>query len=70
MLEVFRINLKDSTRPFKIWATRSILLGLRSKVKDELKDMLKLGVIKSVEIPADWCFSVTIVLKANGGIRM
>ena len=69
MPEVFRINQKDDTRPYKIWAPRSIPLGLRSIVKVELNNRLKLGVIKPVEIPTDWCFVLTIVPKANGGIR-
>ena len=32
--------------------------------------MLKLNVIRPVDVPTEWCFGLTIAFKADGKIRM
>jgi len=70
MPDVFRINLSEDVKPYRLCAPRSIPVGLRDKAKLELDNMLKLEVIEPVEEPTEWCSGLTIAPKANGNIRM
>ena len=44
-------------------------LALRERVKEELDDMEKRGVIRKVEEPTDWVNSMLIIEKAHGSFR-
>ena len=66
----FKIELKEGTKPLKLFAPRTIAAGLKDKAKEELDSMLKQRVIEYVEEPTEWCSGLTIAPKANGGIRM
>ena len=67
---IFKIDLREDTRPFRLCAPRSIPAGLREKAKTEINNMLSLGVIEPIEKPTEWCSGLTIAPKANGAIRM
>ena len=67
---IFKITLREGTKPYRINAPRPIAHGLRDKAHAEIKRMLSLDVIEPVESPTDWCFGLTIAPKANGSIRM
>ena len=70
MPEVFKINLRDDIKTFRLNAPRPIAAGLREKAQEEINKMLKMDVIEPVEQPTDWCSGLTIAPKPNGNIRM
>ena len=49
---------------------RTIPAALRDRVKTELEDMEKRGVIRKVEEPTDWVSSMAIVEKPDGSLRI
>jgi len=49
---------------------RTIPAALRDRVKEELDDMEKRGVVRKVEEPTDWVNSMAIVEKPNGSLRI
>ncbi|CAC5423217.1 unnamed protein product [Mytilus coruscus] len=51
------------------WKKR-IPIALKPKLKTELQRLETLGVIKSVDTPADWVSSLVIVKKPSGKIRL
>ena len=58
---MFRIELEWGTVPRRLISPRSILMGLRDKVKEELDGKITLGVIESVEQLTDWCAPCIVV---------
>ena len=60
------IKLKPDTQPFAITTPRRIPLPMKSKVKEELTRMQKLGVIRKVDKPTNWCAGMVKVPKSNG----
>ena len=50
--------------------TLTIPATLRDRVKEELDDMEKRGVVRKVEEPTDWVNSMAIVEKPNGSLRI
>ena len=53
-----------------LFSPRSIRAVLRDKAKAEIDKILQMEVIEPVEKPTEWCSGLTIVAKANGGIRV
>ena len=49
---------------------RTIPAALCDRVKEELDDMEKRGVVRKVEEPTDWVNSMAIVEKPNGTLRI
>ena len=49
---------------------RTIPAALRDRVKTELEDMEKRGVIRRVDEPTDWVSSMAIVEKPDGSLRI
>ena len=49
---------------------RTIPAALHDRVKEELDDMEKRGVVRKVEEPTDWVNSMAIVEKPNGSLRI
>ena len=43
---------------------------LQPKVKAELQRIEKLGVIRKVEEPTEWCSGIVVVLKPNDNVRV
>ena len=62
--------LIDPTVSPVINAPRTIPAALRKRVKVELDDMEKRGVIRKVEEPTDWVNSMAIVEKPDGSLRI
>ena len=63
------IRLREGAKPFALSAPRRIAVPVM-KVKDELSNMEKLGVIKRVSEPTDWCAGVVVVPKPDGRVRI
>ena len=64
------IELKDGTVPYHISTPRHIPLPMLDKVKDEISRMVRLGVIRKVDQPTEWCHPIVIVGKPNNKIRL
>ena len=65
-----KIKLKEGTIPHQTYNPRHIPLPQEKKVIEELNKMLKLGVIRKIEKPTEWCHPIVAVFKPSGGIRL
>ena len=68
--EKVSIKIKEGTRPHQTYSPRHIPLPLLGMVVAELKRMEKLGVIRQIDQPTEWCHPIVIVSKPCGGIRL
>ena len=66
----YKIQLKEGATPYALYAPRNVPIPLRPKVKEELDQMEKMGVIKKVFKPTSWCAGLVVVPKKSGSIRM
>ena len=66
----FKIMLRKDTEPVRLFSPRSIAAGLREQAKQEIDNMLRDGVIKTVEDARGWCSGLTIAPKPGGKIRL
>ena len=66
----YRIELKDNAQPYAIAAPRAVPVPLRKKVEEELRDMVRRGVIEPVDHATEWCAPMVVVSKKDGGIRI
>ena len=64
------IKLKPDAQSFAIMTPRRIPFPMKSKVKEELARMVKLGVIRKVDKPTNWCAGMVTVPKSNGKLRI
>ena len=60
----------DPTVTLVVNPSRTIPAALRDRVKTELEDMEKRGVIRKVEEPTDWVSSMAIVEKPDGSLHI
>ena len=68
--EMFKIRLTDDAVPFAVSTPRNVPYNYMEKLKTELDQLLKDGVIVPVTEPTDWCSPITVVPKTNDKIRM
>ena len=61
-----RIEIDPNVNPV-IHAARKIPIALQKRLKEELDEMQKKGVIVPVEAPTDWVSSLVVVEKQKGG---
>ena len=66
----YEIKCNPDAQPFAIMTLRLIPLPMKSKVKEELARMEKLGVIRKVDKPTNWCAGMVTVPKSNGKLRI
>ena len=64
------IKVKDGTVPHQTYSPRQIPIPQMKKVITELKRMIKMGVIRKIDKPTEWCHPIVIVTKPNGDIRL
>ena len=64
------ITLKQNARPHCVTTCRRIPFPIMSKVKAELDNMEKAGIISKVTQPTDFCSPIVPVLKKNGRVRI
>ena len=62
--------MRESVRPYAIFTPRNVPIPLRSKVKEELDRMEKMGVIAKVTQPTPWCAGMVVVPKKSGDVRI
>ena len=71
MMEPYDAVLADDAVPYSLTVPRRIAVPLLPKVKSELERMVKLGVIKPMTEPTDWCAGIVVVPKPrNDDIRI
>lgn len=59
------IEIKEDTKPFFQTVPRTVKISLLSKLKKQLNDLLKLGIIKVVDFPTEWCSPIVVVSKKD-----
>ena len=60
----------DPAVPPVIHPPHTLPIALKEKLDQELKRMVKLGIIKPVHEPTDWVNSLVVVEKPNGKLRI
>ena len=65
MPDVFSMSLRGSVDCLRLYALRSIPVGLRDKDKAEVDSMLTLRGIESVKQPTKWCSEHSIASNFN-----
>ena len=63
------IKMKEDISP-KVHPPRKILASLRKKIKEELDNMEKTGVIRKIDEATEWVNSVVVVEKPTGGLTI
>lgn len=57
------VEVKESTNPYFQAVPRTVPIPLLPKLKKELDNLLKLGIIKTVDFPTEWCSPIVVVSK-------
>ena len=66
----YKIKLIEGAKLFTLSVPRCIAILLLPKVKEELEQMTKLGVISKVTEPTEWCAGMVVVPKQGGKVRI
>ncbi|XP_054281249.1 uncharacterized protein K02A2.6-like [Macrosteles quadrilineatus] len=71
----YKIEMKENAVPYAISTPRVVPIPLKTKVKEQLDDMLEKGVIVPVERyqcvnVTDWCAPMVVCAKKGGGVRI
>ncbi|XP_054284365.1 uncharacterized protein K02A2.6-like [Macrosteles quadrilineatus] len=66
----YKIEMKENAVPYAISTPRVVPIPLKTKVKEQLDDMLEKGVIVPVEHATDWCAPMVVCAKKGGGVRI
>ena len=65
-----KIQLQEGAQPYSVHTARRIPIPLLGKVKEELQKMERVGIIKKVDEPTDWCAPIVPVIKPSGSVRI
>ena len=63
--EKFKIELESGCKPCKVPYARHIPMAYKAKLKDELDELVKDGIISPVTIPTDWCSPIVVTKKKS-----
>ena len=66
----YEITIDPDVKPFNLTTPRRIPIPQLPKVKEEHERMEKLGVIREVQEPTDWCSPMVVVPKSNDKVRI
>ena len=66
----YTIKLMDNAKPYALTTPRRIAIPLLPRVKAELERMERMGVIRRVQDPTDWCAGMVVVLKSGDRVRI
>ena len=68
---IIKLNVDDSITPV-IQPPRKILQAMVDPLKQEIKRIMMLGVIRKLDInqATDWCHNLVLVCKPNGKLRV
>jgi hypothetical protein len=70
MPEPYKIRLGENAQPYAVSYPRRVPLPLMPKVKVELERLEKLGVIRPVSKPTEWCAPIVVVPKSSEQVRI
>ena len=62
--------MKDGVKPYAINVPRPIPIHQKQQVKEEIDNMIDLGVIQEAIGPTEWCSPMVIAMKENEKIRI
>ena len=65
-----KIKLKSDATPYCVTTARRVPFPILPNVQQELEKMEKLGVIRPVTEPTEWCAPMVPVRKKNGNVRI
>ncbi|KAI2648690.1 Transposon Ty3-G Gag-Pol polyprotein [Labeo rohita] len=68
--EPIKIELRQDAKPYSLTSPRRVPFPLLPKVEEELRRMLKSGIIEQVTEATDWCAPMVPVKKKNGKVRI
>ena len=68
--EPINIELVDGAKPYQLTTPRRVSIPYLPKLKEELEEMEKIGVIKPVKEPTAWCHPIVVVPKQEDKIRI
>ncbi|XP_053405074.1 uncharacterized protein K02A2.6-like [Mercenaria mercenaria] len=63
------LEIDDTVKPVKM-PVRRVPVAMKEKLKRELNQLEKRGIIAKVDTPTDWVSSLVVVKKANGKLRI
>ncbi len=64
------IETKEGATPYHINAPRRVAIPLVKPLEEELNRMERLGVIRRVDHPTEWCHPMVVTRKPNGKLRV
>ena len=70
MGDEYVIKLKEGAVPYALYTPRNVAFPLKSKVKEELLRMERLGVISEITEPTPWCAGMVVVPKTSWACRI
>lgn len=65
----YHITLDENAIP-KIHSARKVPLAIKPKLKQEIDDLVKRGVLEKIDEPTDWVHPIVTVIKPNGNLRV
>ena len=66
----YRIQLRTDARPFALTTPRRVAIPMLPKVRAELERMERLGVVRRVQEPTEWCSGIVVVPKPGGKVHI
>ena len=66
----YSIQLEEGAKPIAMLVPRRVAIPLMQPVKEELENMVKLGVISREREPTEWCAGMVVVQKPNKKVRI
>ena len=68
--EAYQIKLKENATSYSLFVPRNVPIPHRPKVKEELFQMEKMGVISKIITPTPWCAGMVVFPKRSGAVRI
>lgn len=66
----YTIRLQPGAIPYAITAPRRVPIPLMKRLKQEIERLVRMGIIRKVDGPTDWCAGIVLVTKQSGELRV
>lgn len=66
----YTIKLMNNAKPYTLTTPRRVAIPLLPRVKVELERMERMGIIRQVRDPTDWCAGMVVVPKSGDRVRI
>lgn len=67
---VYTIRLQPGAIPHAITVPRRVPIPLMGKLKQEIERLVRMGIIRKVDGPTEWCAGIVLVTKQSGELRV